>query len=188
MTSQAEKAEQRTVKKKRLFLALFAALGNVSAAAEKAGVGRRTVYDWIAEDTEFKDAFNEARETAADGLELEARRRAVDGSERPVFQGGKQVGTVREYSDRLLEVLLRANRPEKFTERLRSEHSGPDGGPVKIETGERRRIDLTKLTDAQLEEYEGLLEQMIALEDSLPEDAWTDDADGMATTAEHHQL
>jgi hypothetical protein len=47
-------------------------------------------------------------------LEDEAVRRAYEGVERPVFQGGKQVGVVREYSDTLLIFLLKALRPEKY--------------------------------------------------------------------------
>jgi hypothetical protein len=37
--------------------------------------------------------------------------RAVEGVERPVFQRGQQVGTIREYSDRLLMFMLKARRP-----------------------------------------------------------------------------
>ena len=47
-------------------------------------------------------------------MELEARRRAVKGTDKPVFQRGEQVGTIREYSDTLLMFLLKANKPEKF--------------------------------------------------------------------------
>ncbi len=36
---------------------------------------------------------------------------------RPVFQGGKHVGDIREYSDTLLQFLLKGERPEKFRER-----------------------------------------------------------------------
>lgn len=49
-------------------------------------------------------------------LEDEARRRAVDGVDEPVFQGGELVGHVRRYSDRLLEFLLRGRRPTVYRE------------------------------------------------------------------------
>ena len=48
---------------------------------------------------------------ARDNLEAEAYRRAVEGVERPVYQGGRLVGTVREYSDSLLTIMLRARHP-----------------------------------------------------------------------------
>ena len=54
-------------------------------------------------------------------LEDEARRRALQGVEKPVFREGRQVGTVTEYSDTLLIFLLKARRPEKFRDRARFE-------------------------------------------------------------------
>ena len=57
------------------------------------------------------------------------RRRGLHGYEEPVFQGGKMVGKIRRYSDRLLEILAKAHRP-KFRENQRVEVSGPGGGPV----------------------------------------------------------
>ena len=49
-----------------------------------------------------------------DVIEQEARRRAVDGYDRPVFQGGKLVGVVRVYSDQLTAMLLRGRRPQIY--------------------------------------------------------------------------
>lgn len=47
-----------------------------------------------------------------------AHERAVEGVEEDVFSpAGKMVGTKRVYSDRLLELLLKADNPEKFSER-----------------------------------------------------------------------
>jgi hypothetical protein len=40
-------------------------------------------------------------------LEAEARRRAVQGWDEPVFHQGRKVGTIRKYSDRMLEILLK---------------------------------------------------------------------------------
>lgn len=94
----------------------------------EAEVGRRTVYDWLVADVEYQAAFNDARDQAADVLEREAHRRAVTGVQRPVYQGGKCVGVVTEYSDKLLETLLRAARPEKFRERSGVELNVTGGG------------------------------------------------------------
>ncbi|MBI4497074.1 MAG: hypothetical protein HY689_04140, partial [Chloroflexi bacterium] len=76
-----------------LFLARYAQLGNLALAAEQAAVSKRVVHHWKATDPAFAEAFAEAQAQAVEVLEAEARRRAVEGVEEPVFQGGKQVGT-----------------------------------------------------------------------------------------------
>jgi len=52
-----------------------------------------------------------------DLLEEKARRRGYDGVVEPVYQGGKEVGTIRKHSDHWLMVFLRAKRRESFSER-----------------------------------------------------------------------
>lgn len=94
-------------------------------------VGRRTVYQWLKADDKFRQLYDDAHDDAVDDLEAEARRRAVDGVLTPVYQGGVQVGVIREYSDALLSLLLRGKRPEVFRERV--EHTGRDGRPIEIE-------------------------------------------------------
>ena len=102
---------------KPMFLEQLETRGAISAAAKAAGVSKQAAYKAAKRDPEFKDAWDEAIETACDAMELEARRRAVDGTDRPVFHAGKVVGHVREYSDQLLIFLLRAHRPQKYRER-----------------------------------------------------------------------
>ena len=58
-----------------------------------------------------------ARDAGTDLLEDEAWRRAYSGTERPVFQNGALVGKTREYSDLLMELLLKGRRPEKFRDK-----------------------------------------------------------------------
>jgi hypothetical protein len=86
----------------------------VSLACRAAGVGRATVYRLRDGDEKFAAAWDEAAEDGTVLLKLECRRRAVEGVDRPVFYKGQQVGTVKEYSDRLLIFLLKAARPEKY--------------------------------------------------------------------------
>ncbi len=50
-------------------------------------------------------------------LEQEADRRAIEGFEKPVYQGGELVGTEQRYSDTLLIVRLKALAPERYKER-----------------------------------------------------------------------
>ena len=99
------------------FLASYAKCGNITKAAKAARVDRKTVYNRQAADADFETAMAAAQEEAVDLLEEEARRRAAEGTLEPVFYKGEKVATVRKYSDTLLIVLLKANRPEKYKER-----------------------------------------------------------------------
>ena len=93
------------------FLRALERTGCVAIACRAGGFGRTTAYKRRNEDEGFREEWDEALALAADRLEAEARRRAVEGTLRPVYQGGRRVGSVRQYSDRLLELLLRAHRP-----------------------------------------------------------------------------
>jgi hypothetical protein len=57
-------------------------------------------------------------------------RRARDGIEEPRFYEGAVCGHVRKYSDALLIFLLKARRPEKYSDKVTTTHQGPDGGPI----------------------------------------------------------
>ena len=117
--------------KKRLFLTAFAETGNVSRSAAVAGVDRSTPARWRESDTRFAAQYAEAEVAAVELLEAEARRRAVEGVDKPVYQGGQLVGVVREYSDTLLMFLLNGAAPEKYR-RYNHQVTGKDGGPVEI--------------------------------------------------------
>lgn len=117
-----------TDEKKAELLAMVEADGNVTMAAKRAGVSRNSVYYQRKVDPDFDAAMEEAIEVAIAKLENEARRRAVDGVDKPVYQQGQLVGHVTEYSDKLLEMLLRAHRPEKY----RDNNSTPGGVTVNI--------------------------------------------------------
>ena len=120
----------RTDRAREIFLTTLRDTCNVSASARAAKMGRRTVYDWRDADPEFAAAWDEAEEEAVDDLEKVARDRAIDGS------------------DRMMEILLKAHRPEKYVERMRSEISGPGGSPI--------AIDMSGLTPDQLAALEAL--------------------------------
>jgi hypothetical protein len=106
------------------FLEALAQTGNVSAAAKAAGVGRQYAYERRAADPELAAAWDEALDVATDALEREARRRALEGCERPVFYKGDECGRIREYSDTLMIFLLKAHRPQKFRDNVDINHSG----------------------------------------------------------------
>jgi hypothetical protein len=103
------------------FLRALAAVPNVSNAARAANVSRRMAYKHRESDPEFAAAWDEALETSVDELVGECYRRAVEGTEKPVFHKGKVCGHIREYSDTLAIFLLKCHRPKVYRERY--EHS-----------------------------------------------------------------
>ncbi len=118
--------------KKRAFLAAVAEVGNITEAAKVAGVNRKDHYRWLQKDPSYPELFEAAMQEAADLMEAEARRRAVEGVDEPVFYQGYECGSVRKYSDTLLMFLLKGVRPEKFRENVKQEISGPNGTPVNV--------------------------------------------------------
>jgi hypothetical protein len=98
------------------FLTVLRMSANVSEACRACGVSRHGAYDVRDADPEFARAWEEAVSTATDALEREAWRRAVEGFEEPIHYQGAVVGYVKKYSDRMLELLLKAHRPEKYRE------------------------------------------------------------------------
>ena len=114
----AQSKIQRIQGKKRrdIFLSALAQGCTVTSAAQAAGVARTTVYEWRA-DPDFETAWQAAEDAGVDILEQEAMRRACDGVEKPVYRGGEVVGHVTDYSDSMLMFLLKARRPEKFTDK-----------------------------------------------------------------------
>jgi hypothetical protein len=107
------------------FLEYLAETGNVSRAAKLVGSSTARVYAMRHNDPAFRQAWDEAEEIAADRLEAEAWRRAVEGVEEPAVNAGRLVRDeagnavmVRRYSDMLLLALLKAHRPAKFNTRL----------------------------------------------------------------------
>jgi len=134
--------------KKRLMLIALAETGNVTAAARAAKIHRTNHYNWLNDDPEYAKAAKDAMDAASDLLEGEARRRAYTGVLEPVYQGGEKVGTIRRYSDTLLIFLLKGAKPDKYKERGEIKHSG--GVAVSP-------VDLSKLSESQLEALEGIL-------------------------------
>jgi len=92
-------AAQHTKRTRRSVIAAYSELGRVDLACQKAGVPKSLHYRWLHLDPTYKAEFEAARERMVGMLEDEAFRRAIDGS------------------DKMLEILLKANAPEKYRER-----------------------------------------------------------------------
>ena len=110
------------------FFEAYGQVGNVTDAATRAGVEAVTARSAKHRYPEFRQRLEEAEAAYCDRIRREIYRRAVVGVDKPVFgtivdaNGNRvtgQVGTVREYSDRMLELEARAKMPEVYGERLR---------------------------------------------------------------------
>jgi hypothetical protein len=134
------KKHRWTIQHQQQFLQYLAETGNVSRSVKLVGTSAARVYALRNNDPAFRQAWEEAEEIAADRLEQEAWRRAVEGFEEPVVSAGKLVRDedgnavmIRRYSDVLLIRLLQAHRPQKFDRRLpaAAAHSGGPGIDVR---------------------------------------------------------
>ncbi|MFI5454200.1 MAG: hypothetical protein ACHRXM_01995 [Isosphaerales bacterium] len=81
---------------------------------------RATVYRARQTDPQFAREWDEMIEVAVDALEVECRRRALEGEVRSIFRGGVKVGEERVKSDFLLLALLKAHCP-KFRDHAKVE-------------------------------------------------------------------
>jgi len=127
-----------TEARKALFLKVLAETGVYRWAARAASphstsmTGSAATFRLAAQrDPAFAAAIEEARADADARLEHECYRRAVEGVEQGVFQKGVQAvdfegkpAKVRVYSDRLLERLLQARMPARFSDKRQVEISG----------------------------------------------------------------
>lgn len=117
----------------RAFLAAYRLTASITKSAQAAGIRREAHYRLLERSEQYRREFAAATIIAADTLEDEAVRRAVEGQERPVTYHGLPVltlrdpanpdsGTValveREQSDQLLLALLKAKKPREYRDRV----------------------------------------------------------------------
>ena len=114
MRGNSHQSAQRRPRRKTVFLEALVDTVNVTLACRRAGIARRTAYDWREADEGFARKWDDAVDEGVDLLEAELHKRAFEGVERPVFYKGEQVGTWRFYSDALAMFLLKAHRPERY--------------------------------------------------------------------------
>lgn len=147
-----------TPERKAIFLAVLEDTASPKAAAAAAGIVRSTAFYHKANDLEFRTQWEAAVEVALDSLLEEAYRRAAVGIDEPVIHQGRvstvadpETGderplTVRKYSDRLMEVLLKWRYGDQLADRLRVkvEDTGLDADALLRMPSEERKA-LTEL-------------------------------------------
>jgi len=153
--------DRKSKLKQAAFLACFAETGAEYLSCAASGLGVSKKNSLLRNDTSFQEAYEQARELAIEQLEIEARRRAVEGYLEPVFYKGEECGHVRKYSDKLLVTLLKGSRPEKYKERV--EHSGG------VEERITANFDLSKLSTQELKELERLSSKIMDTEETVVE-------------------
>lgn len=113
---------------KQKFLDHLAKTGVVAEALVASGIKTRvTINRWRETDEQFAAAYNDALADAADSLEAEARRRAVEGVVTTKRTKDGETYDEIKYSDSLLLALLKAKKPDEFAERTKTELTNPDG-------------------------------------------------------------
>lgn len=110
-------AVHHTQHTREVVIAEFRRTGRVDLACAKAGCDRTMHYEWLRKLPSYKKDFEVAREEVAGLLEDEAVRRAYQGTQRPMAVNGNTV-VITEFSDRLLEFLLKCRNRPVFGDRL----------------------------------------------------------------------
>ena len=80
-----------TERRKRSFLKAFRRSTSTRSAAEKAGIGPTTVYEWRRKDPEFAKAFAALKEQTIELMADDVLDRAWKGVDDVIVQGGKVV-------------------------------------------------------------------------------------------------
>ena len=122
-----------TAKWKARFIEEMLVFPNVSKACEVAGVGRTTAYAHLKRDNDFAEAVDDAEQKFADTLEQYCAQRATTGYLRPVYQQGKLVGHVREFSDSIAIVMLKGLKREKYGDKIEQTIRAKPMSPEEIE-------------------------------------------------------
>ena len=140
--------QNSTAARKAAFLDAMADCGNISEACRRAIIDRKTHYNWLASDEDYRQRFADAKREARENLYKEARRRALKGVKEPIYQNGVLVGFRRRYSDGLLKFLLQGDHPKKFGDRKEVKHVGTVTHDhritIYIPDNQRQRIDVDR--------------------------------------------
>ena len=91
--------------------------GSVTVAANRAQLRRSTLYERRQNDEEFAERWARALDLGVERLQDNAMNRAMNGTPRPVWRNGQEVGSVRQFDNRLLQFLLKAHRPDLYGDR-----------------------------------------------------------------------
>lgn len=125
-TSVERRRRSLTKKDRETFLEAIAAGWSVRHAAERAGRRFQSFYEHRDKDEVFAAAWAEANEQGIQRLEDEALRRGVEGYDEKTYDGeDKLIRRVRRFDSALLQLRLKAARPELYRENAAVELKTP---------------------------------------------------------------
>lgn len=154
------------MERQRLFLRAFALTGIILHGVQASGVSRGAVSAWR-EVEWFETLYQMAIEEAADRIEGEAIRRAVEGYDEPVIYQGLPTTvadpvtgefkhlTIRKYSDQLMALVLKGARPEKYRDNHKVEIEGGGIGGVLVVPGVVDPAEWAKAAEQHQAKYAG---------------------------------
>ena len=119
------------------FLDLYREFGSIRKCAEALGISTTAIYKHRNGDPEFDEQCIQAEEDFSDGVDENITDRAVNGTQEPLVYQGKimkdEAGhpvMVTRHSDRLAELVVKAQKPDKYRERR--EITGAGGGDFSV--------------------------------------------------------
>lgn len=127
-----------TPRRREKFLEVFRRTGLLNKSAEAVDVHPETVRRLRKDDSDFAAEYDEALQHFRETLEAEACRRAVEGCQEEIYYQGDVCGVRLNYSDRMLELLLKRHIPE-----FRDKHSVDMtvGGGVLVVPGNAESVE-----------------------------------------------
>ncbi len=109
--------------KKAPFLEAFARIGTIAGAADAVGISRYAVHDWKKNDPAFAEGFKQAENSLTENLESVAVDKALKGD------------------NQLIQFLLKARKPQTYTERYKHEiESAQFGQLIGLMTSVLKRV------------------------------------------------
>jgi hypothetical protein len=99
-------------RRKRAFLAAYAKCANITEAAVLAKCDWRNHYWWLDKDENYKQAFERAKEIAADLLEGQIFDAVMNGDVKTVTYEGSVTDTYKQKSDILRMFVLKGLKPQ----------------------------------------------------------------------------
>lgn len=156
-TNVVQRKSTKLASSKPKFLAAVRKYGSIIRSCEILDIPRSYHYDHWMLDESYQSEFKKAMADAVDAMEAEARRRAMEGEEKTVYnKQGDVIDTIHEKSDTLLIFLLKGAKPDKYRERFELP-AVPLGGNIVNNV----QINVSGLPEEKLREFTELSAKLL---------------------------
>jgi hypothetical protein len=133
---------------KSQFIECLIETGEPALAAKACGFSMATCQRHAQKDEEFAQAGFEALQAYRGTIAAEIHRRAIEGVEEDIFQGGIHVGSKRKYSDALLLAHAKRHMPNEYGDKKTITHNHTQSLDAASLTPESREL-LRKLLELE---------------------------------------